>query len=161
MMNKIYVGILEDNAPENICDNARKLSYHLAKAGYLARIVMIDNHIYFNKGCLKGEGLTETSFPWDKKNEKVYEIARKSNNNYQNYQPSTHNIIANNVVHVLGSDVNIPADFVICYSDGSNDKVFSQTNQIMMIAKKNNIQIFNLGDEYAVEQIKKFAVLEQ
>ena len=31
----------------------------------------------------------------------------------------------------------------------------------MMIAKKNNIQIFNLGDEYAVEQIKKFAVLEQ
>jgi len=62
---------------------------------------------------------------------------------------------ARNCYQVLGLDLNTPANFVVCWTDGG--KPVGGTRTAIMLAKKNNIPVLNLfGCTTAEECFKKF-----
>jgi hypothetical protein len=89
--------------------------------------------------------------------EKVFsarQIARKYHPGWSYLSPAAKKLMTRNTFQVLGSDLETPVSFVVCWTIGG--KISGGTGQALRIAKDLGIPIFNLFDKDALHKIKVY-----
>lgn len=114
----------------------------------------------FEKGCDKANGQKEIFLPWrgfENSTSKLYSVSNEAMKIAATYHPYWYNLSqgaqklqARNSYQVLGSDLNTPSNFIICYTKGG--KGSGGTGQAIRIAKANNIPVFDFGSNDGVEE---------
>jgi len=151
----IYTGIGSRSTPEAVLSLIECIGSELAGVGYTLRsggAVGADRA--FERGCDYHFGTKEIYVPWggfasgvnvsDFDNfDEAMKIAEKFHPAWDRCAEPVKKLHTRNVYQILGSDLNTPTDFVVCWTkDGSGA---GGTGQALRIAKYLNIPIFDLG----------------
>lgn len=80
------------------------------------------------------------------------DIAKKYHPGWSYLSPAAKKLMARNTFQVLGYDLETPASFIVCWTQGG--KIAGGTGQALRIAKDMNIPIFNLFNKDALHKIK-------
>jgi len=172
-MNKCYAGIGARTTPEKILLEMRGLAEALATLGYVLRsggAKGADNA--FEIGCnVIDHKLKEIYLPWQNFNdnpsrnfyvcEKAIEIALKYHPNpewLRHKSPHVLKLMARNSYQVLGSELNHPVDFVVCWTqDGvesnKTTRATGGTGQAIRIAQDYSIPVYNLKNKESLDRL--------
>ena len=150
---KYYAGIGSRETPSDILSLMTNISEMLEEEGYVLRSGGADGaDLAFEKGVKKNK---EIFLPWKNFNnnssslfeisEEAEKMAEKFHPNYSYLSQGAKRLHARNCNQVLGSNLNSPVEFVICWTKYGTEN--GGTGQAMRIAKANGIKIYNLGKE--------------
>ena len=170
-MNYIYAGIGSRETPKDVLDLFYKIGKALAKKNFTLRSGHADgSDIAFENGCDSVNGDKEIWLPWKGFNNSTskYIISNDSKaygyaeENIQGFKyiksQGAKKCIARDVLQVLGEDLNILVDFVVCWTEGG--KLKGGTRHAINISNQNNIPVFNRGsyndDESFINDLKDF-----
>lgn len=159
----IYAGIGSRNTPINVCNYMQKLGEAFAHKGFTLRsgnAAGADEA--FIRGALKvKDSKMQIFLPWKnfgtlKNDNFIYDIpgeafkmAKKFHPSWTKLSDGGKKLMARNVMQILGPSLDIPADFVICYTvDGKSS---GGTGQALRMAEEFEISVYNL---YHVEHFK-------
>lgn len=172
-MSIYYAGIGSRSTPEEVLEAFEYLGEELAIRGYILRSGGANGaDSAFEKGCVKANGEKEIYLPWkgfNNNNSQLYEyqnnveamdIAKKYHPNFYALKPAAKSLMARNSYQVLGSDLQTPSSFVVCYTEGGQRG--GGTGQALRIASDNNIMICDFGrwDTFKAIDIAKRLVLK-
>lgn len=168
-MNRIYTGIGSRDIPKEIETLFTKIAMSLAKRDYTLRSGGADgSDLAFEPGCDKLNGKKEIYIPWKGFNgskselynvtEEMYRIAEKYHPYWHNLKDGAKKLHARNCCQMLGKELNLCTDFVICYTEGG--KLKGGTATALRIAKDYGVKVFNAGGysdlDYFVNEIKEW-----
>jgi hypothetical protein len=163
-----YAGIGSRETPPGIEPSIEEAAGFLGRMGFVLRSGAAPGaDTMFEKHCT---GEMEIYLPWSKFNdnqstliiddmdqEKVFsarQIARKYHPGWSYLSPAAKKLMTRNTFQVLGSDLETPVSFVVCWTIGG--KISGGTGQALRIAKDLGIPIFNLFDKDALHKIKVY-----
>lgn len=171
-MGKYYTGIGSRETPEDILDLMELIGYKLADKGWTLRsggAVGADQA--FEEGWRRwlseqdvnmAEPFAEIYLPWNgfsdryhgegagafivvKDIEQARDIASVIHPAWKTLKPSVKNLHARNCYQILGSDLETPSRFVVCYAQPTPDGyVKGGTRTAVVLAKNHGIEVFNL-----------------
>lgn len=168
----IYAGIGSRETPEWVLTIFERMGSWMAKRGDILRSGGADGaDSAFENGCNAVNGQKEIYLPWDNFNgktngngyfstysvesmSKATEIAKKYHLYWDNLSRGGRALMTRNSFQALGLNLDRPADFIVCYTDGG--KLKGGTAQALRIAADYQIPVFNAGN-YANEQDLKIA----
>lgn len=160
---KSYAGIGARITPENILHTMCSGAMQLAKEGYLLRSGHADGADQaFQMGANK---LSRVYLPWPSYNQNVQIHGNKivPENWALHHEAAIHHpiwdelsqgvqkLLARNVAILLGSRMDDPVDFVICWTP--EGKEVGGTGHAMRIAEKWDIPVYNLGKQGELERL--------
>lgn len=162
-----YAGIGSRNTPNEVLLLMESLGEWLAKKGHTLRSGGAEGADFaFEKGCDKAKGKKEIYLPWNAFNNRkasknvfcLYENAKEAFALAEKYHPNWEYLtaggkalMARDGYQVLGIDLQTPADFIVCYTEGGLMK--GGTGQALRIARDYGIPIFNMGRYQSKEEI--------
>ena len=153
MTNMVYSGIGSRESPPEILEMMTKIASKLETLGYILR-----------SGSAKGADSAFQRGVSDPTKMEIYrpEHATKESIEFaSHYHPAWHKVKVKdrplhgrNVFIILGSDMELISDFVICYTPGG--EYIGGTALGMRVANKLDIPIFNLYFQTSRERLEKF-----
>ncbi len=163
---RYYAGIGSRETPPGVKPMIHEVSSFLSKMGFILRSGGAPGaDTMFEEAC---EGEKEIYLPWKgfNRNEselfmdvispelvlKSKEIAKKFHPNWNALTEASKKLMCRNTFQILGKDLNTPASFVVCWTQGGT--INGGTGQAMRIAKDLKIPIFNLYHKDCVHKIK-------
>lgn len=175
-MKVYYAGIGSREIPQDIADIMEELGYVLGKKGYILRSGGSPGaDTAFELGAIRGKGKFEIFLPWEgfRKREGEGYINAESLPNYNqakkianNYHPDfnglficSKKLIIRDTYQVLGTDLNTPCRFVICWtpdacvSAAMRSDETGGTGQAIAIAADKSIPIYNIRIESHREKL--------
>lgn len=162
-MNKIkyYAGIGSRETPQPILDLMTKIATYLQAQGYVLRSGgAFGADSAFARGCHSIN--KEIYVPWNDYNNlpliypipnDAFSMAADLHPNWSALSRGGQSLMARNCMQILGTSLNSPSDFVICWTkDGcihANDRTYKTggTGQAIALASMYNIPVFNLARE--------------
>ena len=159
----IYTGIGSRETPENILLIFEELGKTLGEKGFLLRSGHAEGaDISFENSCDISNGKKEIYLPWYRFNNsnsnycnipnKVFEFASTYFKYWENMKRSTQKLMARNCQQVLGFNLDIETNFIVCYT--KEGKLLGGTSQALRIAKDKNIKVFNAGSYFDMNKFK-------
>lgn len=165
-----YAGIGSRNTPQDILDLMSRVAKRLSLHGYTLRSGAADGaDKSFEDGCTKAGGAKEIYLPWRGFNgsqsslysidDKAYELAATLHPYWHNCSQAAKKLHSRNCYQVLGGNLALPSDFVLCWTqDGceSGDTRTSKTGgtgQAIALASLNDIPIINFKNPNPLERI--------
>ena len=169
---KYYSGIGSRQTPPDVLKQMQEFAFQAAKKGYVLRSGAAPGaDSAFEQGCDDVQGKKEIFLPWRNFNHNpstLYPPTQEAIDLSVNVHPAVQFLkhpvkllIARNMHQILGSDLNTPVDFVICWThDGCEShetygKKTGGTGSAIALASQNHIPIFNIQNPsryiYAVE----------
>lgn len=142
---KTYAGFGARNTPEPILQIMRMIGNALAHKGYTLR----SGHARgadraFESAAAYAGGLTEIYTP-DQATLEWMEHASTFHPNWRACDEYTRRLHARNSPIILGSNLNDPVDFGVCWTPGG--LVVGGTGQALRIADAYDVHIYNLADD--------------
>ncbi len=168
-----FAGIGSRGVPDNIFKLMQDISEYLGSLGYVLRSgKAIGSDTAFEIPYDLNGYRKEIWLPWIGFN-KHKGVGYYPNENHFKQGPKIHPLWeklprymkflhARNVGQILGTDLNTPVEFVVCWTpDGcesheTRTKVTGGTGTAITVASFNNIPVFNLKNEDAVERLMYF-----
>ncbi len=164
-MNFTYAGIGSRETPFDICKLMTKTARKLDRLGFTLHSGGAEGaDVAFEVGASK----KRIFLPWDGFNNKrvdgvSYTVPPFNDELVNKYHPAAHNLkqgglklMSRNSYQVLGTDLNSPVDFVVCWT--KDGKASGGTGQALRISEDYKIPIFNLKNKDAVKQLGNFIV---
>ena len=156
-MNKIYAGIGSRETPVEILAIFEHLGFWLARKGYTLRSGHADGaDMAFENGFHNAnvsDTYAEIYIPWKGFNgstssyssisPEAEEMARRFHPAYSRLTQGARKLQARNCYQVLGSDLNTPADFIVCWTPNGSGS--GGTGQAIRIANTYRIPVFDFG----------------
>lgn len=170
---KYYAGIGSRRTPKDVLLQMEQLAVWMANVGYVLRSGGADGADWaFEHGCADAGGEMEIYLPWKGFNHNTsslytqhpdtYKIAAELHLAWNYLSAPARTLMARNVHQILGSDLQTPVEFVVCYTpDGctSIERYTSKTGGTglaIALASVNNIPVFNLRNTNAIHQLVDF-----
>lgn len=161
----IYTGIGARATPYHVKDKMYRLGRGLALVGAKLRSGGADGaDTAFEQGCLDAGGACDIFLPWKGFNghhSPLYGTTRDARLLAKRYHPKWHilsngvrDLMGRNCYQILGSDLNTPCSFVVCWTP--NGAITGGTGQALRMAGDLNIPVFNFAihsEEEMNEQI--------
>jgi hypothetical protein len=162
-MNKYYAGIGSRETPKDYLDAFELIGEYLAKKDYILRSGAAQGADQaFERGCDKANGKKEIYLPWfgfegSKSslvvtNTEAFEIASKYHPRWDYLSQGAQKLQARNSYQVLGWNLNMPSQFIICWTKGGKGQ--GGTGQAIRIAQYYNIPILDAGNFENIEDFK-------
>lgn len=172
-MVKIFTGVGSRETPHNTLNVMSELSMSLASDGWTLRSGGAPGaDTAFENGhdrvggskeiYLPSKGFFGNSSPLHKVTDEALTIASQFHPRWVHLSPTAKRLMARNVYQVLGSDLNTPTSFVVCWTrDGCEDgsKTSTRTGgtgQAIRVASFHHIPIFNLYNKGRLNQLLDF-----
>lgn len=151
---RYYAGIGSRRTPPEILQVMYQLATRLAHAGYCLRSGRaIGADTAFEDGCVVGGGVHELFIASDaSSNAKA--IAMQHHPRWSSCNPYVRNLHGRNAMIILGSGLDTPVSFVVCWTPDGQDS--GGTGLALRIAAKYNIRIINLRDQYWLDRITAY-----
>lgn len=164
-----YTGIGSRETPPDVLSMMKNFGVVLAETGLVLRSGHADGaDMAFEQGCIAVGGGKNIYLPWkgfngaptndpdyiDAGGEDAMEIARRFHPAWDRCSPAARALHARNVHQILGTMLNEPSGFVICWT--KNGRRGGGTGQALRIAEHYGVTIFDLALlswEQAVEGI--------
>ena len=169
MSRLVYTGIGSRLISETMISMMTFIAKCLAEHSYTLRSGAADGaDSAFEAGAIKKEiylpwkGFNKHSSHYYVLNEKALQIASQNHPVWSKLTPAAQKLHGRNVYQVLGYDLDLPSDFVICWTkDGCESYIrrtylTGGTGTALSIASKNNIPIFNLSNADCYERLQNF-----
>ena len=157
-----YTGIGSRKTPEPILEQFREIGYELACFDVTLRSGGADGaDSAFEAGCDRAEGSKDIFLPWPGFNgnearfsplpPEAYEISARFHPYWLGMKRSVQSLHARNVQQILGTKLDHPSLFVVCYTNPNR----GGTTQALRIAHSRKIKVYNFWNErsYTVEEI--------
>lgn len=182
MLTKLYAGIGSRRTPEPMLSLMQNLATWLAELGYVLRSGAADGaDSAFYEGCTlaqvkEGDPKAEVWLPWEGFNdfkgkgcypsETHYALAEEVHPAWERLTRGPRALHARNVGQVLGSDVNTPVSFVVCWTpdgcvdDASRTRDTGGTATAIVLASRRGIPVFNLAREGELDRFVQFVLAE-
>lgn len=160
-----YAGIGSRETPEDVLNIFKRVATYLANKGFTLRSGGAKGaDKAFENGCDEVRGLKEIYLPWNgfegsnsnlviEEGGKAYEIAQKFHPYWHNLKQGGQKLQARNSHQVLGSNLNTPSKFIICWT--KNGSGSGGTGQAIRIAKHYNIPVFDAGKYKDMDELKR------
>lgn len=168
----IYTGVGSRKTPDNILALMDDIAVDLGDFGYTLRSGGADGaDTAFEDGCDSVRGKKEIYLPWEGFNDNkstlynitpaAYEIAEEVYGaRWRNIGVGVMKLMARNMYQVMGRTLDIPSDFVVCWTpDGATTKrgiATGGTGQAIVYANMNSIPVFNLKNKNDFERLMKY-----
>ena len=162
---KFYCGIGSRNTPKNILMKMTKYASILERMDFVLRSGgAIGADLAFEKGVknyLKKEiFLAEDAENWAEIYVKKCMPSDRPpyEKSYVNWKPYVKNLLARNMMQVLGKDGETPVKFILCWTPEGDysDSSVGGTGYALRCALLNNIPIFNLNSEDQENNFKNY-----
>lgn len=161
-MYKFYTGIGSRNTPNDVCNSMTKLAQILYQYGYILRSGHADGaDKAFESGAFEKK---EIYIPWKSFDnstsdmyiipDEAFEIAGQIHPAWDRCSDAVKKLHARNILQVLGQDLKTPSDFLLCWTH--NAKIVGGTATAINLAKKHNVPVFNLADNYVYKKTVKY-----
>lgn len=152
---KSYAGIGSRETPVKILALMQDVAAHLAGKGYVLRSgAAAGADSAFETGCDRVGGAKEIYLPWKGFNGHVstlFSITPEALNLAERHHPAWERLsdngkllIARDGYQVLGSKLDDPARFVVCWTKGA--RVVGGTGQALRLALSKGVPVLNLAD---------------
>lgn len=152
-MNKIYTGVGSRSTPENIIKDMVNIAFDLSKRGWRLRSGGAYGADYaFEQGCDSALGTKEIYLPWKnfndnpshhyKPREDAYNLAASVHPSWSVLTFGGKSLHARNCYQILGQDLKIPSDFIICWT--KNGELVGGTRTAIKLAEMYKIPVFNM-----------------
>ncbi len=153
-MDTFYTGIGSRDTPRNVMDNMIAYAEFLSKAGYTLRSGAAKGaDTAFEIGCDNAHGKKEIYLPWQFFNNSVskhivnrelaFTIAKQFHPHWNNLSQGGQKLQARNTHQILGQDLYVKTDFVICWTKGGAGR--GGTGQAIRLAEYLDVPILDLG----------------
>lgn len=167
-INVNYAGIGSRNTPNEILNQMFKLASTLSNKDFILRSGGAEGADFSFENGSKGK--KEIYLPWQDFNHnpsplftphhEAYGIAAKYHPSWITLSKSIKHLMARNVHQILGSDLNTPSKFVVCWTpDGAERKTSYRTGgtgQAIRIANGYKIPVYNLYNANRLEQLIEY-----
>ena len=170
---KAYVGLGNDDAPQDVLEKMTEIAKILAERGWTLR------HTGNIKGpdvaFEKGAGPSEAYIAWKGFNERqsefippknvhpeVVTIMKQYMPTFDNIKPGVHKIIARSVYAIIGKDLRSPARFIVCWSADGAENAANKTAKTgfmglpIAFGSSLNVPVFNLKNPDAYDRLMQF-----
>jgi hypothetical protein len=172
LTSNFYTGIGSRKTPRPILTLMEKLGEQFAKRGLTLRSGGAPGaDSAFEKGCDAQNGKKEIFIPWKNFNKNssnltnpiqgAYELAKEIHPNWLKCSKASQKLHARNIHQVLGKDLKTPTSFIIYWAEIKNGQIKGGTATAVNLAKKLNIQSFNLADKKIEQECKKYINLKE
>lgn len=160
----IYAGIGSRETPKDVLKTMECLAETLGRAGWTLRTGGAPGaDTAFFDGAFVDNSLIELYLPWDgfehyyyhdllgkvsihtSPSPQAFELAKKYHPAWYKLSQGARKLMARNSHQVLGLGLDMPADCVICWTEGG--KLKGGTAQALRMAADFNIPVYNLGDK--------------
>lgn len=160
-----YAGIGSRETPQDVLSTFKIVATYLANKGFTLRSGGAKgSDRAFENGCDKVNGIKEIYLPWKgfegsnsnlivEEGGKAYEIAQKFHPYWHNLSQGARKLQARNSHQVLGSNLNTPSKFIICWT--KNGSGSGGTGQAIRIAKNYDIPVFDAGKYDDMDELRK------
>jgi len=163
-MKRIYAGIGSRQTPEEVLELFNNIAVYLAIQGFILRSGGANGaDSAFEMGCDNKQGEKEIYIPWKNFNNSPSEfvvnnpdaeaLARKYHPYFDRLKPGAKKLMARNSCQVLGSNLDTPSDFVICWTPEGKGE--GGTGQAIRIAKDYNIPVFDVGGYENIDEFRE------
>lgn len=166
----IYAGIGSREAPEEVLLKMEKIAFYLAHTydATLRSGGAIGADSAFERGCDKADGKKEIFYAKEWQNkikpskeawEEAERIASKIHPAWDRCSEFARKLHSRNCFQVLGADLQSPVDFVVCYAkEDRNGNPQGGTRTAIMLARENNIPVYNLFVVGKIEELRKHVI---
>lgn len=165
-----YAGIGSRNTPQDILDLMSRVAERLSLRGYTLRSGAADGaDKAFESGCSKVGGSKEIYLPWQGFNssksnlfsidDKAYELAATLHPYWHNCSQAAKKLHSRNCYQVLGINLALPSDFVLCWTQDGCESADTRTSktggtgQAIALASLNNIPVINFKNPNPLDRI--------
>jgi hypothetical protein len=144
-MDKYYAGIGARKTPVPVLNQMSRLAMQLDNCDYILR----------SGGAIGADSAFEIAtdnakiFKAENYTSEAMKIAKQYHPAWNKLSEFVKQLMARNVLIVLGEYLDTPADFVICWTPGGN--VVGGTGHALRVAKEFSIPILNLWDKEIVD----------
>ena len=158
-MKRIYAGIGSRETPEEVSKNVIiPFAEYLAKKDWILRSGGAEGaDSAFEEGCDLAKGKKEIFLPWPgfNGNKSTFSqiplaafktaafVWQKRGRQWESTKPAVQKFMARNAMQILGINMIVPVDFVVCWTPGG--KLTGGTAQALKHASILGIPIFNIG----------------
>jgi len=157
VMLKFYAGIGSRQTPPDVLDLMERLARKLRDTGFVLRSGAADGaDKAFERGAA---GVAEIYLPWPNFNGSgsshwtictaALEMAEDHHPAWEKCTAAARKLHARNCYQILGSDLNTPVKFVLCWHNDTGG-----TLQAVRVAESHEIQVFNLRDAGTRERVE-------
>ena len=161
-MTFYYTGIGSRKTPIHIQKAMISFAEKLVQKGYVLRSGGADGaDISFEKGCDNAKGIKEIYLPWkgfnnSKSNlfeirEEAFVLAETIHPAWGKCSDASKKLHARNCCQVLGKSLDSPSSLLICWTEDGKD--IGGTRTAIILAKKNNIPVYNLAIKSDLDKI--------
>lgn len=163
---KYYTGIGSRETPLNILNMMTNIAMLLVKHGFILRSGGADGaDSAFENGATNSEiylpwkGFNGNISPLYNISESAMKMAREYHPSWNSLSTAAKKLMARNCMQILGSDLNTPSQFVICWTkDGCENKATRKsstggTGQAIAIASDYGIPVYNLRNETSITKL--------
>ena len=155
---KYYAGIGSRRTPPDVLALMTEIGAGFARAGWVLRSGGAPGaDTAFEDGCIRENGSKVIFIPWDgfqdrhRSHPDIYcgvcpealALARRFHPAWDKCSPAAQKLHARNSYQVLGTDLDMPASLVVCWTPGGLGT--GGTGQALRIARANNIRIHDLA----------------
>ena len=162
---KYYTGIGSRETPREILSLMAKIATKLELDGYILRSGGASGaDIAFERGIADSKN-KEIYIPWNGFNNNytgiigsnqkgALELASKVHPAWHRCSAGAKKLHTRNAFQVLGSDLNIPSKFIICWT--KNGQEVGGTAIAIKMAKLNKVPVYNLWNKVTFDQLTKY-----
>jgi len=168
MKKYYYAGIGSRQTPNNILKLMTNYAIKLRELNYILRSGgAVGADTAFERGAGKEK---EIYLPWKGFNKhtsryynitkSAFELASKYHPYWDYLKPSVQKLMARNCYQILGYDLAIPVDFVICWTPDGCETINDRTKNTggtgiaIALADSYNIRVFNLKNKTSQEELE-------
>lgn len=159
---KFVTGVGSREIPENIISIIKDISLKLSNNGYILRSGGADGaDSAFEEGW---NGIKEIYLPWkgfNNNNSLLYNVSKEALELASTIHPAwsrlsfgAKKLHGRNCYQVLGQNLNIPSNLLICWT--KEGKSIGGTRTAIILAQNNNIPVYNLAIKNDLDKILKF-----
>lgn len=159
----IYAGIGSRETPSDVIVTMEAIGKYLAEAGHTLRSGHAGGaDMAFENGCNTANGSKTIFLPWKGFNgsdSQFYTVSSEAMELAMQYHPAWgrltqggQKLMARNAYQVLGYDLDVPADFIVCWT--VKGLKTGGTGQALRMADDYQIPVFNLF--YGTDALKAF-----
>ncbi len=151
---KYYTGVGSRSCPDLILGQIHLIAADLSNKGYILRSGGADGaDLAFEKGSDSALGQKLIYLPWKNFNnndsllntvtKEAFDLASTIHPAWNRCSIGAKKLHARNCYQVLGYDLKTPSEFLICWA--KNGEEVGGTRTAIILAKQNNIPVFNLA----------------
>jgi hypothetical protein len=163
-MIKIYTGVGSRSTPPDMLKIIQDIAEFLAKKGWVLRSGGANgSDEAFEIGCDKANGKKEIYLPWLGFNnnkskllwpQPAWKIAEEIHPAWDKCSVNARCLHARNVCQILGSELDKPSSFLVCWTESGED--IGGTATAIKLAKKHNLKVFNLGKKTDLTKLRNW-----